>query len=132
MNIDEIRQLALWLKEHHLAGAELSRPGLHLALKRSVSAESSGAAAPAPVAIEPDVLRTTGLGRLLLTHPQLSEPWVAVGDHLKAGQLVALLQVGELLLPQRSPYAARVLDVRVPCGSTVGYGEAFMGLERQP
>ena len=29
MTLEEIRQLALWLKEHHLAGAEMSRPGVH-------------------------------------------------------------------------------------------------------
>ena len=130
MTIEEIRQLALWLKEHHLAGAELSRPGAHLTLKRGAPAVS--VAAPAAVAtVEDKVLRTTGLGRLLLTHPQLSEPFVAVGDPLSAGQLVAVLQVGDLLLPQRSGEAARVSDVRVPCGTTVGYGEAFLGLEQQ-
>lgn len=128
MTIEEIRQLAQWLKEHHLAGAELSRPGVHLALKRGAPAVS--VAAPVAVAaVEDKVLRTTGLGRLLLTHPQLSEPFVAVGDQLSAGQLVAVLQVGDLLLPQRSREAARVVDVRVACGTTVGYGEAFLGLE---
>ena len=133
MTIEEIRQLALWLKEHHLAGAELSRPGLHLALKRgapAVSVVSPADVTPAAVAtVEDKALRTTGLGRLLLTHPQLTEPFVAVGDQLSAGQLVAVLQVGDLLLPQRSPQAATVIDIRVPCGTTVGYGEAFLGLE---
>ncbi|PLR64923.1 hypothetical protein QCBJ_02340 [Pseudomonas sp. QC2] len=127
MTLSDIRQLALWLKEHHLAGAEMSRPGVHLTLKRGVPAVT--VAAPAAVTVEDNVLRTTGLGRLLLTHPELSEPFVAVGDQLSAGQLVALLQVGELLLPLRSPQAARVVDVRVPCGTHVGYGEAFLGME---
>lgn len=127
MTLEEIRQLALWLKEHHLAGAEMSRPGVHLTLKRGAS--GAAVAAPAVAVIEDQVLRTTGLGRLLLTHPQLDQPFVAVGDQLSAGQLVALLQVGELLLPLRAPRAARVVDVRVPCGTTVGYGEAFLGVE---
>ncbi len=129
MTLSEIRQLALWLKEHHLAGAEMSRPGLHLTLKRG--GEPVSVAAPAAVVVDDKVLRTTGLGRLLLTHPELREPFVAVGDQLSAGQLVAVLQVGELLLPQRSPTAARVIDIRVPCGTTVGYGEAFLGVEYQ-
>lgn len=128
MTVEEIRQLALWLKEHHLAGAELSRPGMHLTLKRG--AATATVVAPAAVAVVEDkVLRTTGLGRLLLTHPQHNQAFVAVGDQLSAGQLVAVLQVGDLLLPQRSPHAARVVDVRLPCGSTVGYGEAFLGVE---
>jgi biotin carboxyl carrier protein len=129
MTLSEIRQLAQWLKEHHLAGAEFSRPGVQLTLRRG--GEPVSVAAPAAVAVDGPVLRTTGLGRLLLTHPELREPFVAVGDQLCAGQLVAVLQVGELLLPQRSPTAARVIDIRVPCGTTVGYGEAFLGLEHQ-
>lgn len=128
MTIEEIRQLALWLKEHHLAGAEISRPGVHLTLKRGAPAVS-GVALVAAAAAEDQVLRTTGLGRLLLTHPQQHQPFVAVGDQLSAGQLVAVLQVGDLLLPQRSPDAARVVEIRVPCGTTVGYGEAFLSLE---
>ncbi|TFY85037.1 hypothetical protein DYL61_30170 [Pseudomonas nabeulensis] len=130
MTLDEIRQLALWLKEHHLAGAELSRPGVHLALKRGAAAVSTSLAPVAVATAEDNVLRTTGLGRLLLTHPQLTEPFVTVGDQLSAGQLVAVLQVGDLLLPQRSREAARVADVRVPCGTLVGYGEAILGLEQ--
>lgn len=129
MTIEEIRQLALWLKEHHLAGAEMTRPGVHLTLKRSV--EAATVVAPTPVVMEDNVLRTTGLGCLRLTHPQLNEPFVAVGDQICTGQLVAVLQVGELLLPQRSREVARVIDVRVPCGTLVGYGEAFLGLEQQ-
>lgn len=127
MTLEEIRQLALWLKEHHLAGAEMSRPGVHLTLKRGASV--AAVAAPAVAEVQDQVLRTTGLGRLLLTHPQLDQPFVAVGDQLSAGQLVALLQVEALLLPLRAPRAARVVDIRVPCGTTVGYGEAFLGVE---
>ena len=89
MTLEEIRQLALWLKEHHLAGAEMSRPGVHLTLKRGASA--AAVAAPAVAEVQAPVLRTTGMGRLLLTHPQLDQPFVAVGDQLSAGQLVALL-----------------------------------------
>ncbi len=128
MTLEEIRQLALWLKEHHLVGAEVSRPGVHLTLKRDAPAVSVVTPAAA-AAVDDKVLRTTGLGRLLLTHPQQNQPFVAVGDQLSAGQLVAVLQVGELLLPQRSLKAAKVVDIRVPCGTTVGYGEAFLGLE---
>lgn len=130
MTLEEIRQLALWLKEHHLAGAEMTRPGVHLTLKRGAPTVSAVAAPVAVAAVEDKVLRTTGLGRLLLTHPQHNEPFVAAGDQLSAGQLVAVLQVGDLLLPQRSSVAARVIDVRVPCGTLVGYGEAFLGLEQ--
>lgn len=132
MTNQEIRQLALWLKETHLAGAEIRRPGLHLVLKRSADEVAAPAQITAPVtssATEEQPLKTPGLGRLLLTHPEQSEVLVSVGSRVEQGQLVALLQIGDLLLPVRSQRAGRVAAVLVPCGTTVGYGEAFMLLD---
>ncbi|MCP1446708.1 biotin carboxyl carrier protein [Pseudomonas sp. GGS8] len=132
MTNQEIRQLAVWLKETHLAGAEISRPGLHLLLKRSadeVAVPARIAMPEASNATDEQLLKTPGLGRLLLTHPEQSEVLASVGSRVEQGQLIALLQVGDLLLPVRSHKAGRVTAVLVPCGTTVGYGEAFMRLD---
>ena len=132
MTNQEIRQLAVWLKETHLAGAEIRRPGLHLVLKRSVDEVAAPVQITAPAALKaPDeqLLKTPGLGRLLLTHPQQSEVLVSVGSRVAQGQLVALLQVGDLLLPVRSHKAGRLAAVLTVCGTTVGFGEAFMRLD---
>ncbi|MCK9814514.1 hypothetical protein M1B35_10335 [Pseudomonas sp. MAFF 302046] len=132
MTNQEIRQLAVWLKESHLAGAEIQRPGLHLLLKRSVDEPNAAApvTAPEPAAeSEASLLKTPGLGRLLLTHPQQNEELASLGSRVEPGQLVAFLQVGDLLLPVRSQRAGRVAALLVPCGTTVGYGEAFMRLD---
>lgn len=131
MTNQEIRQLAAWLKETHLAGAEIRRPGLHLVLKRSadeVAAPVQISASEALKAPDEQLLKTPGLGRLLLTHPQQNEVLASVGSRIEQGQLVALLQVGDLLLPVRSPKAGRLAAVLTTCGTTVGYGEAFMRL----
>ncbi|KPG98304.1 acetyl-CoA carboxylase [Pseudomonas sp. RIT-PI-q] len=131
MTNQQIRQLAVWLKETHLAGAEIRRPGLHLVLKRCVDEVAAPVQIMAPEPLKaPDepLLKTPDLGRLLLTHPQQSEVLVSVGSRVEPGQLVALLQVGDLLFPVRSQKAARVAAVLTPCGTTVGYGEAFMRL----
>lgn len=131
MTNQEIRQLAVWLKETHLAGAEIRRPGLHLLLKRGadeVSAPLQIATPIAPKVKDEWLLKTPGLGQLLLTHPQQNEVLVSVGSRVEQGQLVALLQVGDLLLPVRSQKAGRLAAVLTVCGTTVGYGEAFMRL----
>lgn len=132
MTNQEIRQLAVWLKETHLAGAEIRSPGLHLVLKRNADDVAAPAQIPVPVtskATDDPLLKTPGLGRLLLTHPEQSDVLASVGSRVEQGQLVALLQVGDLLLPVRSQKAGRVTAVLAPCGTTVGYGEAFMRLE---
>nr|WP_180205944.1 biotin/lipoyl-containing protein [Pseudomonas sp. SbOxS1]NYU06143.1 hypothetical protein [Pseudomonas sp. SbOxS1] len=132
MTNQDIRQLAVWLKETHLAGAEIRRPGLHLLLKRSVDEVAVAAQIAVPKtskSTDEPLLKTPGLGRLLLTHPEQSDVLVSVGSRVAPGQLIALLQVGDLLLPVRSQKAGRVSSVLVPCGTTVGYGEAFMRLD---
>jgi biotin carboxyl carrier protein len=132
MTNQEIRQLAVWLKETHLAGAEIRRPGLHLVLKRGADEVAAPTQIVAPVtskATDEPLLKTPGLGRLLLTHPEYTEVLASIGSRVEQGQLVALLQVGDLLLPVRSQKAGRVAAVLMPCGTTVGYGEAFMRLD---
>ncbi|EPJ85449.1 biotin/lipoyl-containing protein [Pseudomonas sp. CFII68] len=132
MTNQEIRQLAVWLKETHLAGAEIRRPGLHLLLKRCVDevvAPIQIATPMAPKVTDELLLKSPGLGQLLLTHPQQNEVLASVGSRVEQGQLVALLQVGDLLLPVRSQKAGRLAAVLTVCGTTVGYGEAFMRLD---
>ncbi|MHA6180543.1 acetyl-CoA carboxylase biotin carboxyl carrier protein [Pseudomonas mohnii] len=132
MTNQEIRQLAVWLNENHLAGAEIRRPGLQLVLKRCVDEVAAPVPVTAPEALkasDEQLLKTPGLGRLLLTHPQQREVLVSVGSRVESGQLVALLQVGDLLLPVRSHKAGRLAAVLTVCGTTVGFGEAFMRLD---
>ncbi|QAY85236.1 acetyl-CoA carboxylase biotin carboxyl carrier protein [Pseudomonas arsenicoxydans] len=132
MTNQEIRQLAVWLKETHLAGAEIRRPGLHLVLKRNVDAVAAHVqiTEPEPLqASDEQLLKTPGLGRVLLTHPHQSEVLVSVGSRVEQGQLVALLQVGDLLLPVRSHKTGRLAAVLTVCGTTVGFGEAIMRLD---
>ncbi|MFJ2684924.1 biotin/lipoyl-containing protein [Pseudomonas sp. NPDC087342] len=131
MTNQEIRQLAVWLKETHLAGAEIRRPGLHLLLKRGVDEVAAPLQVTSPMApkvTDEWLLKTPGLGQLLLTHPQQNEVLASLGSRVEQGQLVALLQVGDLLLPVRSHKAGRLTAVLTVCGTTVGYGEAFMRL----
>ncbi|AZD36968.1 MULTISPECIES: biotin/lipoyl-containing protein [Pseudomonas] len=131
MTNEEIRQLAVWLKENHLDGAEVRRPGLHLLLKRGGETAPAALAAPAASAapvVAGEELKTPGLGCLLLKYPGQAEALAALGSQVRSGQLVALLQVGDLLLPVRSQQAGQVAAVLVPCGTTVGYGQAFMRL----
>jgi biotin carboxyl carrier protein len=127
MTNQEIRQLAVWLKEADLAGAHFCRPGMQLLLKRSSDAGGVAAAPPVKAAHE-QLLKTSGLGHLRLSHPDHREVLVTVGSLVERGQLVAFLQVGELLLPVRSQHAGRLAAVLTECGAAVGYGEAFMRL----
>lgn len=130
MTLEQIRQLSDWLSEAALAGAEIQRPGLHLVLKRSLG-DTPTSTVVAPIqAAAPAVLdaRTSGLGVLRLSCPGNSEAFAPVGSHVTPGQLLALLQVGELMLPVRSTQSGQVSEVLEEEGATVGYGHVFLRL----
>ena len=129
MSNEEIRQLARWLSEAGLGGVELQRPGVQLVLKRHLESVAAHESIDPPTHANQVSIRTRGLGQLLLSHPDQPQVLIAEDNHVDKGQIVALLQVGDLLLPVRSPQAGHICQVLLQHGATVGYGEAIMQLE---
>lgn len=129
MSNEEIRQLARWLSEAGLGGVELQRPGVQLVLKRHLESVAVHESIDPPTHANQVSIRTRGLGQLLLSHPDQPQVLIAEDNHVDKGQIVALLQVGDLLLPVRSPQARHISQVLLQHGATVGYGEAIMQLE---
>lgn len=129
MSNEEIRQLAQWLSEAGLGGVELQRPGVQLVLKRHLESVAAHESIELATHANQVPIRTRGLGQLLLSHPDQPQVLIAEDNHVDKGQIVALLQVGDLLLPVRSPQAGHISQVLLQHGATVGYGEAIMQLE---
>ena len=130
MNIEQIRQLVTELTEAGLSGAEIDKPGFKLSLKRGVAGQLNETADVTP---GPDVLqiKASGVGRLLHAHPDDGIVLAPLGSDIQIGQLVALLAVGNLLLPVRSQHAGQVAGVLMPDGETVGYGQPLISLSPQ-
>lgn len=129
MSNEEIRQLAQWLSEAGLGGVELHRPGVQLVLKRHLESIKVDETIELPTLANQVSIRTCGLGQLLLSHPDQPQVLIAEDNRVDKGQIVALLQIGDLLLPVRSPQAGHISQVLLQHGATVGYGEAIMELE---
>ncbi|MBX8534489.1 hypothetical protein K5D33_07100 [Pseudomonas cichorii] len=133
MNIEEIRQLAADLALAGLSGAEVEKPGFKLSLKRGLTGKLS----PSPASLDTTetgqdsntlTIKSSGIGRLLDAHPDNGIVLAAPGSEVKVGQLVALLAVGNLILPVRSLHAGKVSSLLVPGGTTVGYGQPLISL----
>ncbi|ROZ78390.1 hypothetical protein EEB15_06140 [Ramlibacter sp. WS9] len=84
------------------------------------------AQASTDVAVQPatasSVLRSPGMGRLLLRHPLAGDAMVRVGDWLSKGHIVAVLQAGELLAPVEADRDGKVARLLAAEGELVGYG----------
>jgi acetyl-CoA carboxylase biotin carboxyl carrier protein len=119
--------LAQWLDGTDIDVLELSGPARHIRLRRGVNAVELQAQPAAPQA-SPTVVRASSVGVLLHAHPLRDVPLVRTGDAVAAGQPLALLQVGAVLLPVAAPHAGTVARVLAAYGAVVGYGEPLVEL----
>lgn len=130
----EVRQLSEWLAGTDITLLELSGPGKTIRLRRGGLAGGSQPvppvqAPPEPVASTSTVVRADSVGIVLHAHPMRAEPLVRPGQEVAAGQPLALLRIGLLLLPVPAPRAGKVGRMVAADGATVGFGDALVELE---
>lgn len=121
MPFQHVDQLSLWLAEAGIDYLELSGPDRELRLGRAVR---QGLQAKAPVAARAvtHAVRAPMAGILLHSHPMRRVPLAPCGSLVRAGQAVALLQVGALLVPIDAPCDGVVVEVLAEEGALVGFG----------
>jgi acetyl-CoA carboxylase biotin carboxyl carrier protein len=129
------RQLSAWLADTDIELLELEGPQTSLRLRRAIrapvalsptaAAEPSNLAAPAAGTT---LVRADSVGVLLHRHPQRHAPLAPVGTRVRAGQPVALLRIGTLLLPVPAPRDGVVARLIADDGAALGYGEPLLEL----
>jgi acetyl-CoA carboxylase biotin carboxyl carrier protein len=125
-------QICDWLAGTGIELFELRGPGTLLRLQRSSTgyeqAPEQEAATPEPVAAA-DIVRSGSVGVLRHAHPLRTGPLVQAGEAVIAGQALAVLQIGAVLLAVPAPRDGVVARVLAADGAIVGYGEALVELE---
>ncbi|WP_459608212.1 acetyl-CoA carboxylase biotin carboxyl carrier protein [Dickeya oryzae] len=107
----------------------------HLVLKGrawSIHLTTTPSIVPLPAVAE--LLRFTPLcspapGRVLLRHPLLAENFVAPGSLLKQHDLLAIVKVGALYLPVRSPVSGRLISFHVNEWDAVEFGQEIAKIQ---
>lgn len=131
MRPEDLSEIAAAMAAAGIGHLELTGPGVRLALGRGPSAEPLAVAVAAEtMAPEAGAIAVTapGVGTFLRAHPLHDRPLAAAGDAVGAGQPIAALRVGALLLPVVAPAAAVVVDATVEDGALVGYGDRLFDL----
>jgi acetyl-CoA carboxylase biotin carboxyl carrier protein len=137
--IDQLRQLSQWLAGTDITLLELSGPDRVVrlrvdpawqALQRARAAAPPPPTAPASPAALPatTIVRAGSVGVLLHAHPLRAEPLVNVGEKVAAGQTLALLKIGLVLLAVPAPRAGTLLRLLAADGSAVGFGTPLIEL----
>lgn len=124
MTPDEVRQIAAWLEASGLDTLELVTPRMRLRLTVGGDPAAPAAAEPAPPAVAGIEARHAGV--FLPAHPWRDAPLVPPGQHVQAGQVVALLRVGLLLQPVTAHADGTVGRCLATPGALVGFGTPLL------
>lgn len=118
MKIDDIRALARIMQSRGIGLVEVEDRCGRLRLTRR-------GAPPGPAATETDAaeaLSAPTAGTFLRRHPAREAPGLVLGGEIRAGDIVAFLQTGELLLPLAAPCSGVVWRILAGEQSQVAEG----------
>ena len=145
MDVDEITEILELMRAHDLAEFELERDDLHIRLRKREPAVASvvtspppeAAVVPAPVA-PPPASDTAGDGATIVEAPILgtfyrasgpdASPFVEVGDVVKPGDVLCIIEAMKLMNDIKSELAGEVVQVFAENGQPVQYGERLFAI----
>ncbi len=155
MTIEEIKQLIDLANEKGVAELEVEREGNRVRIRRQAfqqeihhmapppphypPAYSSGGAAPAPALQEATQVAVTADPTLLLVKSPIvgtfygspspeAPPFVKVGDQVRAGQILCIIESMKLMNEIEAEVAGTIVATLVESGRPVEYGEAMFSM----
>jgi acetyl-CoA carboxylase biotin carboxyl carrier protein len=152
MTLDEIKQLIDFIRERDLSEFELERADFKLRIKsgavvHAVAAPvalaapqalaATPAAGPAPVAVtEPaeqggedlSIVTSPIVGTFYRSSEPNAKPFVAVGDTVRKGQVLCIIEAMKLMNEIDSEHEGEVVSIYVENGQAVQYGERLFAI----
>ena len=157
MTLDEIKQLIEFIKGHELHEFELEQDGVKIRIKSggnhhqlvtappspalpiasaappaAPAAADGSAAAAAPLADEGSevcIVKSPIVGTFYRSAEPGAEPFVAVGDTVRKGQVLCIIEAMKLMNEIDSEYDGEVTSVYVENGQAVQYGERLFAIK---
>jgi acetyl-CoA carboxylase biotin carboxyl carrier protein len=131
-----VRRLAAILNDTGLSEIEVERGDLRIRVARNLAgpavaptvyAAALAAAQAAPRAAEPeyagDLVKSPMVGTIYLQPEPGAAPFVRVGDMVKEGQTLVIVEAMKTMNPIPAPRAGRILEMLVADGQPVEFGE---------
>jgi acetyl-CoA carboxylase biotin carboxyl carrier protein len=152
MNIKDVKELIDLIRETDVVEVEIERSGVRIRVRRDGGAQPAAAAAPAappaapaaaqapvaearpavPAALPENVVQVTAplVGRFYRAPSPDAPPYVEVGDTVKKGQVVCVIEAMKLMNEIEAEHAGKVRAVLVENGLPVEFGEPLFEIER--
>lgn len=143
-----IRELAELLKETDLSEIEIEQNGLRLRVGRQIAgaylaappagavsasapaaAASAASATPADVAKHPGAVTSPMVGTIYLAPGPNAPNFVKIGDSVKEGQTLLIVEAMKTMNHIPSPRAGKVVQILVQNAQPVEYGEPLLIIE---
>jgi acetyl-CoA carboxylase biotin carboxyl carrier protein len=157
MDFEEINQILAMMREHELSEFELERQGLKIRIKKeaghlTVAPPQMAAAAPAAVAASPvistpatpalppaagedegelefAIVKSPIVGTFYRAAEPGSRPFADVGDTVKRGQVLCIIEAMKLMNEIDSEYDGEVVKIYVENGQPVQFGERLFAIK---
>jgi acetyl-CoA carboxylase biotin carboxyl carrier protein len=152
MTLDEIKQLVEFIKGHDLDEFELEQDGVKVRIKRgsnhhavaaphvpaampilsaspvAAPAAPPAAGAPADEGGELAIVKSPIVGTFYRSAEPGATPFISVGDTVRKGQVLCIIEAMKLMNEIDSEYDGEVTSVYVENGQAVQYGERLFAI----
>ena len=155
MDNNELKELMEFISQSNFVEFELEREGFKLKLVKDIARQQAGgnhhmgqvetpmvpagspaaappalpapAAAPAPAALAADIFQVTSpmVGTFYRSSNPTAPPFAQVGDMVKKGQVLCIVEAMKLMNELESEVAGEVIDIPVSNGQPIEYGEVL-------
>lgn len=141
MDEASIRKYAQLMKEEDLTGLEITEEGVTLRLERTLST-GTVTAIPAPAAVpaqpapsaspadEGSYITSPMVGIAYMAPTENSEPFVKLGDKVKAGDTLCIVEAMKLMNEIPAEYDGTVVEICVENNQVVEYGTKLFRIEK--
>ncbi len=149
LDVKLVRELATILQDADLGEVEVEHEGLRIRVSRSTSAATpihvtapapAAAAAPAPSAASPapqtaapaapaNAITSPMVGTVYMSAEPGAKPFVNVGDKVKKGDTLMLVEAMKTFNPVESPTDGTVKEIIAVDGQPVEFGEPLIVVE---
>jgi acetyl-CoA carboxylase biotin carboxyl carrier protein len=134
---DLVRALAALLEETGLSEIEYAQGDRRIRVVRNapvvpavtVSVPPSASAAPAAPAESPGAVKAPMVGTAFLAPQPGAKPFVSVGDQVREGQALLVIEAMKVMNQIHAPHTGRVAEILVADGTPVEFGQVLMVLE---
>ena len=135
IDADAIRELADLLTETSLTEIEIERKGVRLRVVRHthihmapppVAAPIAAAEAPKPASAANGAVPSPMVGTVYIAPEPGAAPFVKVGDHVKEGDTLLIVEAMKTMNPILAPRAGTISEICVHDSEPVEFGQALL------